>query len=98
MKFSIKCCIGCMSYYTYGDYVYFKNMGDAPNEHNNHFIFNQIPDFHITSPFKLCDDMFESFPKLFFYKIIKNRYNNMSELWPSYQKSMYGEKKMKEWK
>ena len=65
MEFSGKCCIGCMSAYTYGDYVYFKNMNDTLNEHHNNFILNLIPDFHITSPFKLVDDIFESLTKLF---------------------------------
>ena len=51
-----------MPYYTYGDYVIFINMTDTPNEHHKSFILNQIPDFHITSPFKLCDDIFENFP------------------------------------
>ena len=30
MEFSKKCCIGCMTAYTYGDYVYFNNSIDAP--------------------------------------------------------------------
>ena len=60
-----------MSDYTYGDYVYFKNTTDKKNEHNNNFTLNQITDFHITSPFKLCNDTFEPFPKLFFNKMIK---------------------------
>ena len=46
-------------------------MNDTPNEQNNHSILNQIPDLHITSPFKLCDDMFESFTKLFVDKMEK---------------------------
>ena len=71
MEFSRNCCIDCMPDYTYGDYVYFRNMTDTPNEYHNNFIFNQIPDFHITSPFKLCDDIFESSPKLFVDKLKK---------------------------
>ena len=59
-----------MPAHTYGDYVYFNNMTDTPNEHRNHFILNQILNFHITSPFKLCDDMFEQLPKIFFDQII----------------------------
>ena len=51
-----------MPNYAYGDNVYFKSITDKPNEHHNHFILNQIPYFHITSPFKLCDDIFENFP------------------------------------
>ena len=71
MEFLRKCCIGIIPYYTYGDYVCFKNITDTPNEHHNHFILNRIPYFHITSPFKLCDDIFESFPKLFVDKMVK---------------------------
>ena len=71
MEISRMCCIGCMPTYTNGDYVYFKNINDAPNEHSNNFILNQIPEFHITLLFKLCDDIFESLPKLFVAKMIK---------------------------
>ena len=42
-----------------------------PNEYNNYFILNHILDFHTTSLFKLCDDMFESLTKLFVDKMIK---------------------------
>ena len=42
-----------MSSYIYGDYVYFKNMADTPNEHYDNLILNQIPHFYIISPFKL---------------------------------------------
>ena len=38
-------CIGCIEYYTYRDYVYFNNITDTIDEHNNHFILNQIQDF-----------------------------------------------------
>ena len=31
MEFSRNYCIGCMTAYTYGDYVYFNNMTDTPN-------------------------------------------------------------------
>ena len=61
-----------MSAYTYGDYVYFNNMTDTPNEHHNNFTLNQIPDFHITSPFNLMDDVFESLPNLSVDKMQKN--------------------------
>ena len=44
--------------YTYGDYVYFNNNIDTPNEHHNTFTLNQISDFYITSPLKLMDDTF----------------------------------------
>ena len=70
MKFPRKCCIGCMTDYTYGDYVHFKNINYAPNEHHNHFILNQVIYLHIKSPFKLCDDIFGLFPNLFFDKMI----------------------------
>ena len=68
-----KRCTGCLVAYTYGDYVYFKNMTDIPNEHHNHFILNQIQDMSITSPLKFMDETFESFPNLFVDKMIKNR-------------------------
>ena len=45
IKFSIKCCIGCMPAYAYGCCVYFSNITNKPNEHHNHFILNQILDF-----------------------------------------------------
>ena len=70
MKFSIKCCIGCMPYYIFGYYVYFKNRTDTPNEHHKHFILNQISYFYITSPFKLWYDIFKSLTNLFFDKMI----------------------------
>ena len=73
MEFSRYCCIGYMPAYTYGDDGYFQNITDTPNEHHNNLILNQIPDFHITSPFKLCDDIFESFQKLCVDKMGKNR-------------------------
>ena len=60
-----------MEAYTYGDYIYFKNMTDTPNKDYNNFILNQIPDFHITSPFKLMDDIFESLPMVTVDKIQK---------------------------
>ena len=37
--------MGCMTDYTYGNYVYFNNNIYAPKEHNNKFIFNQEPYF-----------------------------------------------------
>ena len=60
-----------MSVYTYFDYIYFKIITDKSNGHHNHLILNQIPDFHITSPFKLSDDIFESLTNLFVDKMIK---------------------------
>ena len=61
MIFLRKCYVRCMSSYTYGDYVCFKNMIDTTNEHHNHYILNHIPELYITSPLKLMDDIFESF-------------------------------------
>ena len=37
MAFSKKCCIGYIPDYTYGDYVYFNNNIDTPNENHNTF-------------------------------------------------------------
>ena len=59
--------------YTYGDYVYFKNTTGTQNEHHNHFILNQMPYFHITSPFKFMDDIFELLKKLFVDEMLKKR-------------------------
>ena len=72
MESSRKCCIGFMPAYTYGNYVYFNNLTDTPNEHNNNFILNHVPDFHITSPFKLTYDKFESLPNLSVDKMQKH--------------------------
>ena len=38
IEFSIKCCIFVEAAYTYGDYVYLKNMTDTTNENYDHFI------------------------------------------------------------
>ena len=70
MELSRKCYICCMQDNTYSNYVCFKNITDTPNVNNNNFILNKIPGFHITSPLKLCDDIFESLPKSFDVKII----------------------------
>ena len=50
-----------MPAYTFGVY----NNIDTPNEHHNHLILNQIPDFYITFQSELRDDIFTSLPKLF---------------------------------
>ena len=71
MEFSRKCCICYIPVYNYGDYVYFKNMTDTPNENHNHFILNQILGFHIISPLKVYNDILESWPKLFVDKMVK---------------------------
>ena len=34
-----------MAAYIYGDYIYFKNMIDTPNEDHNKLVLNQIPGF-----------------------------------------------------
>ena len=46
-------------------------MTDIPNEHHNPFIFNQIHDMYITSPLHFMDEIFESFPDLFFDQMLK---------------------------
>ena len=63
-------CIGCITAYTYGDYVYFNNSIDEPKEHHNNFILNQEPDVYMTSLSKFMDDTFTFMPKLFVDKII----------------------------
>ena len=60
-----------MKYYTYNDYFCFDNMTDTSNEHHNNLIINQIPYHHITSLFKLMDDIFELLPNLFVDKCNK---------------------------
>ena len=70
MQFQGKLFIGCIPDYTYGEYFYFKNMIDTPNEDHNNSILNHGPTFYIKPTFKLCDDMFESLSKLFVDKVI----------------------------
>ena len=55
MEFSIICCIGCMAYYTSGDYVYFNNITDIPNKNHNGFILNHRHDLYITSPLNIME-------------------------------------------
>ena len=86
-----------MPEYTYGGYVYFKNMTDTPNKNHHNFILNQIPDFHITSPFKLMDDIVESITKLFVDKMKKMNEITCPIVLISYQKSMYGTKRTRNW-
>ena len=62
--------------YTYGDYVYFKNMTDEPKEHHIHMIFNKNPNFNITSLSKLMDYTVTSLPKLFVDEMIKKWMNS----------------------
>ena len=73
MNFSKECCIGCITAYTYGDYVYFKNMTYITNENHNNSILNQIHDMYITSPLKFMDKIFELLTNLFVDKMLKNR-------------------------
>ena len=54
-----------MPSYTYGYYVYFKNIGDKPEIHHIFFILNQRTGMHITSPLKFLAETFVSLPKLF---------------------------------
>ena len=90
MEFSIKCCIGCMAAHTSADCVNFKIMTEIPNEHHNRFIFNQINDMYITSLVKFMNEIFESFPNLFFDQMLKKWMISISKSGISYQKSLYG--------
>ena len=67
---SKKCCIGCMSYYTYGDHVYFNNNIYSHKEHHNQFILNQEPDSYITSLSNLMYETLKLLPSLFVDKIV----------------------------
>ena len=79
-----------MSAYTYGNCVYFNNLTDTPNKHNNNIILNKITYFYIKSLLKLMNDIFESLPKLFVGIMQKeNGQIPVSKLWLSYQNSMY---------
>ena len=44
-----------MAAYTYFDNVYFNNITDKPNEHNNNLILNQIQYMYITPTFKFTE-------------------------------------------
>ena len=61
-----------MTDYTYGNYVYFNKINNAPKEHHKIFILNHEPNFYITSLSKLMYDTFTSLPKLFVDEMIKN--------------------------
>ena len=65
-----------MEAYTYGDYVYFKNMTDTPNEHNNNLILNNIPDMYTTSPLNITEEIFVLLPNLIAKKKAKKRINS----------------------
>ena len=60
-----------MEAYNYGDYFYFKNMTDIPNEHHNHFISNQIQSMYMTPKLKYTCEIFEFLPNLFVDKCLK---------------------------
>ena len=64
-----------MPTYTYGDYVYFNNIIDAPKEHHNKFILDQEPSFNITSLSNLMDEAWTLLHMLFVNKMIKERMN-----------------------
>ena len=64
------CCIGCMLDYTYGDYVYFNKIIDAPKEHHNKLILNQEPSFYITSQPNFMEETLKLLPKAFVNKIV----------------------------
>ena len=71
IEFSEKCCIGCMTAYTYGDYVYFNNENNAPEEHHIQSILKTKSDIYITLLSKLMDETLKYLRKLFVDKIIK---------------------------
>ena len=49
----------CVEAYTDGDYAYYNNMIDIPNEHHHNFILNQIQYMYVSSPLKFMDEIFE---------------------------------------
>ena len=64
-------CIGCIPAYTYGDYVYFNNENDAPEEHHIQSILKTKSNIYITLLSKLMDNTLKYLPKLFVDKMIK---------------------------
>ena len=64
-----------MPTYTYGDYVYFNNIIDAPIPHYNKFILDQEPYFNTTSLSNLMDETWTLLHKLFVNKMIKEWMN-----------------------
>ena len=71
IEFLEKYCIGCMPAYTYGDYVYFNNKKNAPEEHHIQSILKLKQYIYITSLSKLMDETLIYLPKLFADKMIK---------------------------
>ena len=63
--------IVCMSYYTYGDYVYINNIYNAPEEQHIQSILETSPDLYLTSLSKLMDESLQDLPMLFVEKMIK---------------------------
>ena len=70
MEFSNKCCIGCMSAYTSGYYVYFNKMIDKTNKYHITFIFNQTHDMYITSLLKNMEAIFVALLNLSFHQTL----------------------------
>ena len=86
-----------MKAYNYGEYVYFNNSIDAPEEHHDRLILNQKPKLYITSLSKLMANSFTSLLKSFVDEIQKNESIPISKLEISYQKSSNGKKKTNTW-
>ena len=61
-----------MLYYTSGGYVYVNNVTDLPKSHHIFCILNQRRDMYITSPFKIMEETFVSFPKIFVKKYLSH--------------------------
>ena len=53
-----------MEDYTSGDYVYLNNMKDQTKIHHIGFILNHRHDIYITSPLKIMEEKFVSFPEI----------------------------------
>ena len=66
-----KCCIGCITAYTYVNYVYFKDSIDAPKEHHNQLILNQESYSYITSLSKFIDETLTLLHRLLVDKLKK---------------------------
>ena len=71
MEFQETCCIGCMSAYTYGDFVYLNKENNATEEHHIKSIFKTKTNIYITSLSKLMDETLKYLPHLFVDKMIK---------------------------
>ena len=66
-----KSCIGCITDYTSGDYVYFNQMIENPESHNIDFILNQRHDIYIISQLKIMEETFLSYQKVPVKKILE---------------------------